>query len=388
MSTEEGKSVLLVGAGFLGKHFLQDWLVSKPDAKIIVLDKVDSDTFYGHEITKPYASSGMIKYLWGNSGDPEQLEPLFKDGQIDDIVYTAAIDDVPYAEKNPRDTYRINVENTHMFMEYLAKMDFKGRTVLMSSESVYKKKPCLPVENYPSESIAFKETDELGPHSVYGDSKMKQEQAAMEVARENGLRLVVLRSATMYGYFARPKQIISIYINQLLTDQNMTMMGTGTETSRDFINVLDTVKAINSMLNADKSIDGEIFNIGTGRETFMLNLANAMKEIVGQPSEPYDKKTGAPRPGFKPFTKIPQREGEKGARIVLDITKAKQKLKMIDNRGQEGPWEPEINLIDGLKNTIYWTASRIGYDEKELEHINKVLFPEKFIGKTSSTSAN
>jgi UDP-glucose 4-epimerase len=380
MSTEEGKTVLLVGAGFLGKHFARDWLLTNPANKLIVLDKIDSSAFFSHPLMQDYKDDNRITYLWGNSGDPEQIEPYLKD--IDDIVYTAAIADVPYAAKNPRDTRRINVENTDTFMKFLCKK-FKGRIVLMSSESVYKKKECLPVKDFPPEKIAFKETDQVGPHSEYGQSKLKQEEVAREVAKVCKLRLVVIRSATMYGMYARIKQVIPDYIRQLLETQNIAIMGPGDATSRDFINVMDTVSGIKAILAAPKSIDGETFNIGTGRETFLLNLANAIKHVCGQPTDAYDPKTGTPHPKFKPIKHLPVREGEQGARIVLDISKAKEKLKMVDKFGKLVPWEPEIDLYYGLRNMIYWMATQVGYDEDELAEIHSILYPEKYKGRTT-----
>lgn len=375
-----GKTILLVGAGFLGKHFLKQWL-DNPENKAIVLDKIDSDAFFSHDLTRPFKDGDRITYLWGNSGDPEQLEPFLP--QIDAVVYTAAIADVPYAAVNKRDTHRINVENTETFMKFLGTKEYKGRIILMSSESVYKKKECLPVEQFPPEKIAFKETDETGPHSEYGQSKLEQESVARNIARKMGLRLVVLRSATMYGMYARIKQVIPDYIRQLLETENIAIMGTGVTTSRDFINVEDTANAIISMLAADESIDGETINVGTGRETFLLNLANVIKMVCNQPVEPFDKKTGAPNPRYKEIKHKPFREGEQGARIVLDISKAKKMLKMKEKTtGKEVPWEPEIDLYYGLKSMIYWMATKVGYDEKELDDIYKTVYPERVKGRT------
>lgn len=374
-----GKTILLVGAGFLGKHFLRQWL-ENPENKAIVLDKIDSDAFFSHDLTRPFKEGERITYLWGNSGDPEQLEEYLP--AIDSIVYTAAIADVPYAAKNPRDTHRINVENTETFMTFLGTKGYKGRIILMSSESVYKKKECLPVEKFPPESIAFKETDETGPHSLYGQSKLAQENIARDIAQKMGLRLVVLRSATMYGMYARIKQVIPDYIRQLLETENIAIMGSGTETSRDFINVQDTANAINSMLVAP-DIDGETINIGTGRETYLLNLANVIKMVCNQAVEPFDKNTGAPNLGYKEIKHKPFREGEQGARIVLDISKAKKLLKMVEKTtGKEVPWEPEIDLYYGLKSMVLWMASKVGYDKSEIEEIHRVVYPEKYKGRT------
>jgi nucleoside-diphosphate-sugar epimerase len=385
----EGRTVLLVGAGFLGKFFATDWLSKNPYNKLIILDKIESSAFFSHPLMRPFEQEDRLVYVWGNANDPQQLINYFSSdksgptgfGVVDDIVYTAAIADVPYAEANPNDTFYVNVTSTKSFMHYFGEMDFRGKIVLMSSESVYAKKPA----DTPEDDIAFKETDPVGGHSVYGNSKLAQENAAWGIAKSSGLNLTVIRSATMYGMYARPKQVIPTFIRQVLTLKPITLMGDGLQTSRDFVNVLDTVHAIETILATDSSITkGETFNIGSGRETFLLNLANAIKELCGQPSEPIDGKSGLPRVGFVPFKKLPFREGEKGARVVLNIKKAKDKLKMRDRSGKLVPWEPEIDLIHGLRATIYQMGQEVGYDEKGMEELHYHLFPEKYKGRTET----
>jgi nucleoside-diphosphate-sugar epimerase len=185
----------------------------------------------------------------------------------------------------------------------------------------------------------------------------------------------------MYGEYARPLQVIPAYIRNVLHDEPISMMGTGDETSRDFIYVMDTVSAIKSALYADNAVDDEIINVGTGRETFLLNLANVIQETCSRPSEPFEPKTFRPRPGYKPIIHKEHRKGEQGARIVLDIYKAQKLLKM-NYRGKEVPWEPQVDLVYGLRNTIWWMATTVGYNPKELEDVERKIYPEKFQGRT------
>lgn len=385
MSDTTGKRLVLIGAGFLGKFFIQEWLGSNPYNTIVVLDKIPKLAFFDHPLTRNLATDDRITYVHGSAGDADTNLKKYFDGTIDFVVYTAAIADVGYAAMNPKETLYVNVHNTGEFFEFLGNTGFKPRCVILSSESVYKKKQCLPVKDYPAEKIAFKETDELEAHSVYGDTKMKQEEIAKAKASTYGLDLTVIRSATMYGLYGRLEQVIPAYIRDVLEDRNLSMMGTGTETSRDFINVMDTVSGIKAVLEAPKeNVVGETFNIGTGRETFLLNLANAIKEICGQPSEAYDKRTGAPRLGFKQIKHKDFRAGEQGARIVLDISKAKEKLKMRDMSGKEVPWEPQIDLLYGLKATIYWMAKVVGNDDAAMEEWHRKLYPEKYKGRTEA----
>ena len=391
MSTE-GKTTLLVGAGFLGKYFIQNYLQDNPYDSIIALEKVQKPAFYEHPQMAPYKEEDRLIKVDGSAYDADtNCKKYFEENRVNQVVYTAAIADVGYAQQNPRETNFTNAITTSDFFDFLGRMNFKGRSVLMSSESVYRKKPI----DIPDEERPFKETDETGPHSVYGMTKLAQEDMAKQKAKEYGLELVIIRSATMYGPYGRIAQVIPDYIRQLLeNDGRLQIMGDGVSTSRDFIYVQDTVKAIMSVLRAPtEKVAGETFNIGTGRETFLLNLANATKEIMGLPSEPFNKKTGAPRPGFKAIKKLPFREGEKGARIVLDVSKAKERLKMIDVRGVESNWEAEMDLIYGLKTTIMWIVEMLAHKnqdmaEKEkrdyIEGWYKKMYPEKVRNRTEA----
>lgn len=378
MSETTGKGLLLVGAGFLGSYLMMQWL-QNPYNKIIVMDKMRKGTFFKHPLTKDYENDSRVKYQWGSSGDPQQLAKYFDAGEIDCIVYTAAIADVPYAANNPRDTQITNVDNMRIFLDYVGQLGFKGKIVHMSSESVYAKKP----EGTPEEEIAFKETDATEGHSIYGTSKLGQEKVAQEAMKKYDLNLTIIRSATMYGAYARAEQVIPTFIKQVLEKKSITLFGDGKQTSRDFVHVSDTVSGILSILEADDSVTRQqIFNIGSGRETFLLNLANSIKETCGQPSEPFDPKKGLPRPGFIPITFKEFLPGEKGARMVLNIDKAKEKLQMRDRAGKLVAFEPEVDLVRGLKSTIYWMCTEVGYDQSELEEIERFLYPERFKGRT------
>jgi|SRR5687767_869117 len=380
MSDNTGKTVLLVGAGFLGKFFLSEWL-GNPYNKLIVMDKQRKGDFFGHPLLQNYEKDDRITYVWGSSGDPQQLEKFFKEDKIDHIVYTAAIADVPYARTNPRDTQITNIDNLGIFLNYIGDQHFTGKIVLMSSESVYAKKP----EGTPEEDIPFKETDSTEGHSIYGKSKLGQEeQVHLAEKKYEFLNATIIRSATMYGMFARAEQVIPTFIRQVLTKEQITLFGDGKQTSRDFIHVTDTVNGIIAILNANDSVtSGQTFNIASGRETFLLNLANAIKTLVGQPTEAFDAKKGIPASGFVPIKFLDFLPGEKGARMVLNIEKAKKNLKMIDH-GKEVAWEPQVDLINGLRSTIFWTCSVIGYDEQQMEEVERVIYPEHFKGRSET----
>lgn len=361
------KVVGIIGCGFLGKYFLTRMLEGLEQCILnnghklennkgvqhgVIIDKANPDTLYKFPLLENFENKGYTKYYWQSMGDTSTLQ---KDGftkQVDDVVITSAIADVPYAMKSPIDTYQTNVINTLQFMEYLRVNDFEGRIINMSSESV--------LGHQPHDKIPLDENLVPNPANVYGSSKLAQEQIVLTYAKSYGLNATVLRSATMYGPFGRTKQAIPIFIRQIMEGKPVTLEGDGQQ-SRDFVYVEDTARAIELALYTDKNIKGEIINIGSGKEVKFLNLIHLIRHTLGLKED--DIKIQ-----FKPF-----RAGEEGLRVCLNIKKAKELL----------GYEPQYPMtgIDssGLKSTIEWMANWVlNYDEKEMDNLRKALYPARY----------
>ena len=366
------KRVLLVGAGFLGKYLLtrmlegyEEFGTNNKDARIenqrelvYVIDKQNPDSLFSFPLLENFANKDYVKYKWQSMGDVTSLYADKKDGffNFDAVVITSAIADVPYAMKSPMDTYQTNVLNTLSLMEFLRTIDFDGKIVHMSSESVY--------GHQPAKKLPMKEDKIIpNPANVYGSSKLAQEQIITTYAKSYGMNATVLRSATMYGPYSRTKQAIPIFIKQVLDRRPITLDGDGTN-SRDFVYVEDVARAIELALYADDKnfkTKGEIINIGSGKETKFDSLINLIIHTVGL--KPDDVKID-----YRPF-----RAGEKGLRVVLDIEKAWKLLK----------YKPEIPMTglddSGLKSTIAWVANWVlNWQPDEMEGLYKNMYPMRY----------
>jgi len=173
----------------------------------------------------------------------------------------------------------------------------------------------------------------------------------------------------MYGPFGRTKQAIPVFAQQILKDEPVTLMGDGSQT-RDFISVTDVADAAVKAVTApqEQKIEGEVFNIGTGREVSMIGLVNAMKMSLRKPSDEFDK-FGVKKEGYVPIKSIPWRPGEQGLRVVLETKKAREQLQ----------WEPHADLREGLCGMIAWIAADvIKYEPDELEIVNQLLYPNRY----------
>jgi UDP-glucose 4-epimerase len=153
----------------------------------------------------------------------------------------------------------------------------------------------------------------------------------------------VLRYSNVYGIKQSPNNpycgVVSKFFDSVLNDHPIQIHGDGEQT-RDYTCVDDVVEA--TMLAAlSQKVVGEVFNIGTGKETSVRQLAQLVLEISGKNS----------RPIF-----IDRRDIDNIRRRVLNIEKVRKHLK----------WIPVTTLEEGLKKTYKWLISKQLVFEKEI----------------------
>jgi UDP-glucose 4-epimerase len=167
----------------------------------------------------------------------------------------------------------------------------------------------------------------VAPLSPYGNSKFCAENYCSLYRRLYGLSTVSLRYGNVYG----PRQdplgeagVIAIFCGKLLEGGRPTVYGDGLQT-RDYDYVGDVVAANLAAAGADGPGP---YNIGTGRETTVIELVDTLRELGGG---------GA---AFEPFFE-PERPGEV-RRIAIDPSRAREEL----------GWEPRVELREGLDRTL------------------------------------
>jgi UDP-glucose 4-epimerase len=172
------------------------------------------------------------------------------------------------------------------------------------------------------------EGSELRPLSPYGIAKLCGEEYVSGWNRIHGAHNVVLRFANVYGPRQSPSLeggVVSIFLDRLARGDEAVIFGDGLQT-RDFVYVGDVVSAC----LAARGRNGGVFNIGTGRETSVLDLYRACAQVAGRRSEP---SFAEPRLGDV-------------RRSVLDVSSARREL----------GWRAETSLDEGLRRTWEWTT--------------------------------
>jgi len=192
------------------------------------------------------------------------------------------------------------------------------KMLFMSSDNVY--------GHVPADRLPASETEPLHPSNIYGASKAAAEQLIDAYVAQWGLRVLTLRSTTMFGEGSRLRQVVPTFIRQALAGDPITIEGDGSQT-RDTNYVKNTALAILDVLNSD--ITHGVWNIGSGIETTIKDLATSIIELTGSRSKIQ----------YKPW-----RPGEKGLRLFLSIEKAKREI----------GYSPRFTQREGLERTVRW----------------------------------
>ncbi len=202
-------------------------------------------------------------------------------------------------------------------------------------------------------------TDEgkrIDPGIVYSITKYEEERIALKVGQRMGIPTVALRYAITYG----PRQslinpytgITSIFSTRILNNIPLKIYEDGNQ-KRDFIYVEDVARA-NILVSEKQEADYEVFNVGTSKPTTMLEFVDILNDAYGTDIKPH--LTGEFRPG-------------EVRHLFLDSTK----LRSLG-------WEPQVKLIDGIKNYVAWIRQQ-GNIKEYFERAYEIMKQRGFFKK-------
>ena len=280
-------SIVTGGCGFIGSHIV-DRLVEKGH-EVICIDDLSAEcneTFYRNE-NATYLNESITNY--------EAIKGAFKG--VSNVFHLAAASRIPLTLKNPQRACQTNVVGTCNVLQ-AAKENGASRVIYSSTSSGYglKNKPPLK-ETMPR--------DCLNPYSV---TKVAAEDLCKMYYTLWGLPTVIFRYFNVYGERQPLKgqyaPVVGIFLRQKAAQEKLTIVGDGSQ-RRDFAYIGDVVDAnMAAMETNNKDCWGEVFNIGTGKNYSVLEIA----ELISHE-----------------YTFIPPRLGE-AETTLADITKAKELL--------------------------------------------------------------
>ncbi|HEY8028174.1 MAG TPA: dTDP-glucose 4,6-dehydratase [Gaiellaceae bacterium] len=306
------------GAGFIGSNFVRYWLERHTDDHVVVLDLL---TYAGDRRSLADVED-RIGFVEGDIADLELCEQLLKAEGIDVVVNFAAESHNSLAVVDPGRFFRTNVLGTQALLEASKRTEVK-RFHHVSTCEVYGDLPLDSVE-------VFTEESPYRPRTPYNASKAGADHAVRAYHETYGLPVTITNCSNNYGPAQFPEKVIPLFVTNALDDLELPLYASTTN-KREWLHVQDHCRAIELVLEGGRV--GETYNVGSGIEKSIEEIADAVLALTGKPES------------LK--TIVPDRPGH-DRRYLLDSSKLRTEL----------GWKPDIPFEDGMRETVDWYASR------------------------------
>jgi UDP-glucose 4-epimerase len=318
--TLQGSRVLVTGgAGFVGSHII-DLLRNEGCAEIVAVDNLVRGR---RENLVASLGDPHVRLVRGDIRDRGLLSALVAEA---DVVFHQAALRITHCAAEPRAALEVMVDATFDLLELCAQHGVQ-KVVAASSASIYGLAETFPTSE---------RHHAYGNRTLYGAAKSFLEGLLRSFHDMYALDYVALRYFNVYGprmdIHGKYTEVLVRWMEQLEAEQPPVIFGDGRQTM-DFVHVRDVARA--NVLAAKALVTDVVFNVATGVETSLIELAEQLAKVMGRPHL---------RPEF-----LPERSVNPVPRRVADMRAA---------RGALG-FAAEIALEDGLRELVeWWRANR------------------------------
>lgn len=301
------------GAGTIGSTIV-DQLLAADVAEIVVLDNFVRGR---RENLSGAFASGKVKLVEGDIRDRQLVTTLMRG--IDVVFHQAAIR-ITQCATEPRLAMEVLVNGTYEIVEAAADAGAR-KVVAASSASVYGL-----AEEFPTSERHHPYAND----TIYGAAKTFNEGLLRSFSTMRGLDWVALRYFNVYGprmdIHGLYTEVMIRWMERIEAGQPPLILGDGSQTM-DFVFTEDIARA--NLLAAASTVTGEVFNIGTGTETSLRELAEMLVRVMDRDLQP---EFGPPR-AVNSVT-----------RRLADVSRAAELL----------GWKAEVGLEEGLSRLVSW----------------------------------
>lgn len=311
------------GAGLVGSHIV-DLLVERQRAgragEIVVLDNLTR----GRPLNLRGAlARGAVRLVEGDVRDRALLARLMPG--IDLVFHQAAIRITQCAEE-PRLALEVLVDGTFNVLEAAVAARVR-KVVAASSASVYGLAAQFPTPEH---------HHPYGNRTLYGAAKVWAEGLLRSFHEMYGLDYVALRYFNVYGprmdAHGAYTEVLIRWMERIAAGQPPLIFGDGRQTM-DFVHVEDVARA--NVLAAEAAVTDDVFNVGSGLETSLDELARALLKVMGSDLEPEHG---------------PERKVNPVSRRLADVARARHLI----------GFEAETPLEEGLRRLVAWWSEARG----------------------------
>lgn len=313
------KALVTGGAGFIGSH-LVDYLI-KIGCQVRIFDNLSTGSIDN--------INNQAEFLLGDIRNQEEIKRAV--AGVDFVFHQAAQINPAKAVQDPMFDFEINAQGTLYLL--MAARQAGVKKILLASTNLYGN------ATYPNPQVG-EYVPILGMAnsllSPYAASKASAEAYFKVFNDEFNLPTVRLRYANVYGPRQKSKGgsgVLAIFTERALQNQPLSIFGSGNQ-SRDFVYVADVVRA-NIQAALSNQANGQIFNIGSGKDTTVIKLAQKIISLTNSQSL---------------IEYLPVRVAD-FEHVNIDIKQAKDLIE----------WQPLTSLDSGLTNYIEWLVNLAGH---------------------------
>jgi UDP-glucose 4-epimerase len=313
---EGARAFITGGAGFIGSH-IADQLLAEGAASVVVLDDFSRGR---RENLAAARATERLELIEGDIRDRELVDRLTAGA---DLVFHQAALRITQAAEEPQRALEVMVLGTQHVLDAAVKHGVR-KVLSASSASVYGEASYLPMD----------EAHPFNNRTLYGAAKIANEQMHRAYAEMFGLDYLMLRPFNVYGprmdIHGVYTEVMVRWMERLSEGQPPLVFGDGSQTM-DFIYVEDVARAY--LAAAESPVSDACFNAGTGIETSLLQLCDALSRTFGSSAEPE----------FRPARAV-----NGVLRRRADTTAARESL----------GFEAAVSLEDGLCRLVDWWRSQ------------------------------
>lgn len=324
------KTILITGgAGFIGSHFVRYYLKAYPKTRVV---NVDILSYAGNpENLCDVEKNKRYKFYKADIGDFRAMSQILKKEKPEAIVNFAAESDNNKAISSPIDFAKTNALGTAVLLEAVRQCQGVALTLPVrfhhiSTCEVFGQLPLVTLRNGVTKcDVGFSEQSPFEPHTPYNASKAAANHIVNAYFHTFGLPITISHACNNYGSHQFPEKVIPVFAIRAWQGRPLPVFKSS-RNKREWIHVLDHCRGIDLVLAKGRL--GESYNLGSGLEKTIDQLADAILKILGKSKNL--KKIVPDRPGHD-------------TRYLLDSSKM-AKL----------GWKPEIKWEDGLRETVEW----------------------------------
>jgi UDP-glucose 4-epimerase len=324
------RALITGGAGVVGST-LADQLVKAGAKEIVILDNF----VRGRRENLAWAmENGSVRVVEGDIRDRDLVAELVRG--IDVVFHQAAIRITQCAEE-PRLALEVMVDGTFNVVEAAAKEGVR-KLVAASSASIYGL-----AEEFPTEETHHPYAND----TLYGAAKTFNEGLLRSVHAMDGLNYVALRYFNVYGprmdIYGVYTEVLVRWMERIAAGQAPLILGDGSQTM-DFIYTTDVARS--NVLAASADATDAVFNVASGTETSLAELADMLLKVMGSNLS---------------VEHGPERGVNKVPRRIADTSLAREQL----------GFEAEVDIEQGLRLLVeWWRAEQAGSDSQTLAAVS------------------